>query len=194
MDEDTSSSVTVVIDDPDGITCDNVSASSSNTSLHSNSNFIVYGTAPNCTVELNPSLDQNGTTTITVIVDDGMNSVSENFTLTVDAVNDAPEASGFTVAAFEEQGVSLPSILFSNQFNDMNDGGSDGTYSFTEFISLPTQGILFNDSNNNLVQDGSESQVTYPRTFSNAQLDDVVYISNTDYNGQDSFDFVLHDA
>ncbi|USN54799.1 MAG: hypothetical protein H6765_10130 [Candidatus Peribacteria bacterium] len=67
-----------------------VTATSSNTSLISNGNITIGGTAPNCTITLVPTADANGTSTITVTLSDGSLTDVDTFVQTVVAVNDAP--------------------------------------------------------------------------------------------------------
>ncbi len=77
------------------LSCSNVTASSSNTVLVANANITIGGTAPNCTVALSPTLNQSGTTTISLTVHDNgtpmpSKSTTTSFSLVVAAVNDAP--------------------------------------------------------------------------------------------------------
>ena len=75
-----------------------VSASSSNTAVLPNGNITIAGTAPNCTVSMNPAANQNGASTVTLTVSDGTLSAQDTFVLTINAVNDAP-----TMAAITDQ-------------------------------------------------------------------------------------------
>ena len=66
-------------------------------------NSIVFGgSGSNRTVTVTPAANQNGTATITVGVSDGQYTTSNNFILTVTAVNDAP-----TITAIADQTISL---------------------------------------------------------------------------------------
>jgi alpha-tubulin suppressor-like RCC1 family protein len=94
--EDTPIVLSFNLSDIDSIvTCSslNVVGTSSNTSLVSNAAIVIGGTAPNCTVNITPSANQNGTTNITLTAsDNGIPNLQDakTFTLTVSAVNDAP--------------------------------------------------------------------------------------------------------
>ncbi|MEI8027333.1 MAG: hypothetical protein WCI18_13375 [Pseudomonadota bacterium] len=96
MNEDnTLNNLAVSISDVDNsLACATVlSAVSSNTALLPSAYIIIGGTAPNCTVSLNPVFNQNGTTTVNLTVTDGLLSSQDTFVLTVNAVNDAPTIS-----------------------------------------------------------------------------------------------------
>src|SRR5439155_952935 len=67
-----------------------VSARSSNHQLPPDSNLLSSGSDSNRTIRLTPAADQNGATTITVTVSDGISNASSSFVLTVTPVNDPP--------------------------------------------------------------------------------------------------------
>jgi hypothetical protein len=79
-----------------------VSASSGNTTLVPNANIVFGGSGANRTVTVTPAANQNGTATITVTVSDGSLSASDSFTLTVNAVNDAPTISDIVNQTIEQ--------------------------------------------------------------------------------------------
>lgn len=98
--EDTTlSGVAFTIADIDSVvTCSNVAAVSSNTSLVSNNNITISGTAPNCLISMSPNLNQSGTANITLTLTDNgspapAKTASTVLALTVSAVNDAPVVS-----------------------------------------------------------------------------------------------------
>lgn len=98
-DEDTSTSaIAFTVSDVDNtLNCaTSVSKSSSNTSVIASSGIVIGGTAPNCTVTLAPVANASGTSTISLTVSDGSLSSSDTFTLTVNAVNDAPTISSIS--------------------------------------------------------------------------------------------------
>ena len=86
-----------------------VSGTSSNTTLVPNTNIVFGGSGANRTVTITPVANANGTTTITVSVNDGTDTTSDTFVLTVNAVNDAPTADDQSVAT--NQNTSLPITL-----------------------------------------------------------------------------------
>jgi len=82
-----------------------VTATSSNPSLIPNPS-VTYA-SPNATGSLSftPGANANGTTTITVVVNDGQttnNTVSRTFTVTVNAVNDSPTLNSISSVALQE--------------------------------------------------------------------------------------------
>ncbi len=73
-----------------------VTASSSNTSLISSANLSVVGSGTTRQVGFTPSTNASGTATISLVADDGVNKVTNSFTVTVTAVNDAPVLGNLT--------------------------------------------------------------------------------------------------
>lgn len=83
---------TFMADDIDGDTV-TVWGTSSNQALLPDANVNVLGTQPNFTVEATPALGQTGMATVTLFADDGMDTTSTSFLLTVDSCivpNDPP--------------------------------------------------------------------------------------------------------
>lgn len=70
-----------------------VSATSSNTTLVPNAAIVLGGSGANRTVTITPAANLTGTATINVTVSDGGLTASDPFTVTVNAVNDAPTIS-----------------------------------------------------------------------------------------------------
>jgi len=70
-----------------------VSGSSSNTTLVPTTNIVLSGSDANRSVIVTPVANQFGSATITLTVIDGSSTATETFTLTVNAVNDAPTIS-----------------------------------------------------------------------------------------------------
>ena len=79
------SAISFTVSDVDStLTCaGSVSASSSNIVLIANGSIMIGGTAPNCTVTLNPETDKAGAATITLDLTDGISTVQEIFTFWV---------------------------------------------------------------------------------------------------------------
>jgi hypothetical protein len=78
--------VAMSLADLDGpLFCNNTSltATSSNTSLITPANISFSGAWPNCTISMNPAAAMTGTSTITVIVNDGFMTANTNFNFTV---------------------------------------------------------------------------------------------------------------
>ncbi|PAW65870.1 MAG: hypothetical protein B9S34_09555 [Opitutia bacterium Tous-C1TDCM] len=70
-----------------------VTATSSNTALVPNANLFLSAVGANMTITARPLANQNGTTTITLNVSDGILVGTTTFVLTVNPVNDAPSLS-----------------------------------------------------------------------------------------------------
>jgi len=90
--EDTSTAaIPFMVDDADVPLQDLViTAESSNTVLVPVANIIFGGSGANRTITIQPAPEQYGSATITVIVDNGSQTNSDTFDLTVNAVNDSP--------------------------------------------------------------------------------------------------------
>ena len=78
-----------------------LTASSDNQTLVPDGNVVLGGADANRTVTVTPSLNQSGSATITLTVDDGETTASDTFVLTVTAVNDPP-----TISDIADQNVS----------------------------------------------------------------------------------------
>jgi Bacterial Ig domain len=107
--EDTAiTNINFTISDTDSaVYCSNVTASSGNTGLVSNANIVITGTSPNCMATITPTANQNGSTNITLTLTDNGTpmpglSDSTTFTLTVNAVNDAPAMSAISNKTTDE--------------------------------------------------------------------------------------------
>jgi hypothetical protein len=83
---------------------------------------------------ITPATNKNGTTTITVSVNDGTNTTSDTFVLTVNAVNDAPTADEQSVAT--NQNTSLAITLTGSDTETPS-----GSLTFTVTVS-PAHGTL----------------------------------------------------
>lgn len=86
-----------------------ISVTSSNPALVPNANLIIGGGAGgNRTLTVTPLADQSGTALITVSVSDGVSTVQDTFTLTVNAVNDAPTITGLQGQTINEDASTGP--------------------------------------------------------------------------------------
>jgi pantothenate kinase type III len=93
----TTSNIAFTIDDVEtSATSLTVTATSSNTTLVPNTNITLGGSGTDRTINITPASNQYGTTTITVTVDDGTDTASDTFLLTVNSVNDLPTISNIT--------------------------------------------------------------------------------------------------
>nr|HPO07303.1 SUMF1/EgtB/PvdO family nonheme iron enzyme [bacterium] len=110
-----------------------VTGTSSNTTLVPNASITFGGSGANRTVTITPAANQSGTTTITITVQDGDGgSATDQFVLTVNAVNDPPVATNRSVSTDEDRDVVFTLI------------GTDGENDSLTFIIVdyPTHGSL----------------------------------------------------
>ncbi len=89
-----------------------ITATSSNTALVPVSGLILGGSGITRTLTLIPAANQNGTSIITVTLDDGTATVYDTFVLTVNAVNDAPTL-GYIDTQSTDQGTATNAIPFT---------------------------------------------------------------------------------
>lgn len=84
-----------IADSDSVVACSNVSAVSSNTTILTNNNITISGTAPNCKVSMATNLNQVGAVNVTLTLTDNGNPLPaktavRTFSLTVMPVNDSP--------------------------------------------------------------------------------------------------------
>ena len=104
-----------------------LTGTSSNTTLVPNNNIVVSGTGDNRTVVITPALDQFGTTTITLTVDDGNGgTASDNFELKVLG----PMILVFNTEALNATGLEVTLPLYGNVNVDV-DWGDENSETFT---------------------------------------------------------------
>lgn len=108
-DQNLAKSVAFTISDLESsVTCaGSVNITSSNTTLVPNSNVVISGTAPNCSMLITPANNQWGTTTMTVVLtDNGLplpaETTTKTFMLTVNQANIAPVISAITAKSTNE--------------------------------------------------------------------------------------------
>ncbi|MEI8025150.1 MAG: hypothetical protein WCI18_02265 [Pseudomonadota bacterium] len=114
--------LSVVINDVDNnLNCNtSLSATSSNSTLISNSSIVFSGTAPNCYVSLTPSPNQNGTAIITLSVTDGSATAMDTFVLNVIPVNDPPTISSFpSQVMMNEDSTAIVNVLLNDIDNSL---------------------------------------------------------------------------
>lgn len=78
-----------------------LTASSSNPTIVPVANITFGGSGTNRNVTINPGASQSGTVTITITVSDGTLTASENFALTIEAINDSP-----TITPIDDQTIA----------------------------------------------------------------------------------------
>jgi len=89
-----------------------VTRSSSNTTLIPIANVVLGGSGASRTVTITPALNQSGTSTISITVDDGTSTTTLDFVVTVVPVNDPPTISSITNRTIQED-VSTGAINFT---------------------------------------------------------------------------------
>lgn len=148
--EDTTlSGVTFTIADPDStVYCSNVVGTSNNTTLVSNASIVVTGTAPNCVVAITPNANEYGTAAITLtLTDNGVPLPSKTatsvFTLTVNAVNDAPTISAITNKTTNQGSASAPIAFTINDIDSTLSCGSNVTATSSNTTVIPNANVAF---------------------------------------------------
>lgn len=116
--EDTTiNAIAFTISDADStVFCSSVTGASNNTTLVSNANIVITGTAPNCLVTIIPSANIFGSASVTLtLTDNGTPMPAETatsvFIVTVNAVNDAPVISAIANQTIDEDGVTAALAL-----------------------------------------------------------------------------------
>lgn len=106
-----------------------VTATSSNTTLVPNANLALAGSGANRTLTATPAANQAGTSTITVVVNDGVTSAQTSFVLSVTAVDDPPSFAPGAPSAISTV-VDTPTT-FQVTVNDPDTAGSTLTLTAT---------------------------------------------------------------
>ncbi|MFZ4650027.1 MAG: DUF4347 domain-containing protein, partial [Rubrivivax sp.] len=125
------SNVSFTVGDPDGlVSAVTVTATSSNQTLIPNANLVVSGTGIARTISVTPAANRNGgpvTITLTA-TDSGGATATSSFQVTINAINDAPLASGTaTLTAISEDTADPPGAVLSTLVAGVyNDATADG--------------------------------------------------------------------
>jgi subtilisin-like proprotein convertase family protein len=121
---------------------------SSNPTLVPTNNIVFGGSGANRTVTVSPAPNQNGTATITVSVSDGQFTVSTNFLLTVNAVNDPPTVSSIANQIINVNGTTGP-LNFTVGDAETAAGSLTLGKSSSNPTLVPTNSIVFGGSGSN---------------------------------------------
>lgn len=142
--EDISWPVNFTITDSDSVLncASSMSATSSNTTLLPIVNIVFSGTAPNCTVTLNPAANQTGTSTVQLTVSDGNTSSVESFDYTVNAVNDAPTISNISNQTTNEDTAVVVNFTVADVDSALNCSSSMSASTSTPAL-VSVSGIIF---------------------------------------------------
>ncbi|MBY0555481.1 tandem-95 repeat protein, partial [bacterium] len=124
--EDVSTLVNFTVDDIDNVlNCStSIVATTNNAALVPVVNVVFGGTIPNCTATITPLANANGTVDLTFTVSDGgvpVKTDAQTFTLTVNAVNDAPTITGIANQTVNED-TATGSLAFT--IGDIETGGA----------------------------------------------------------------------
>ena len=122
-----------------------VSGSSSNTALVPDGNIVFGGSDADRTLVITPAPGQSGTTTITIIVDDGTEDVSINFLLTVNAANNAPTITTIGPQSTNEN-TPTPPITFTIGDTETPPGSLTLSGASSNTTLLPDANITFGGS------------------------------------------------
>jgi len=98
-----------------------VTGSSDNQALIPDANIAFGGSGANRTVTLSPAANETGTATITLTVDDGTDTTTDSFTLTVTAVNDAPTILGTIPDQIKDEDAAAWTLNLSGFESDVED-------------------------------------------------------------------------
>lgn len=151
---------------------------------NSNTNLFAAGPAvdaTNGTLTYTPAANAFGTATIQVqLHDDGGTanggqdtSAVQTFTITVNAVNDAPVVGDFSKSVAEDGTLAIGTGDFTSHFGDADPGDSLQTVKIT---ALPSHGSL----------QLSGTSVTQNQEISSASLANLTYVPSAEYSGSDS--------
>ena len=150
VNEDTTTSAIAftIVDVDSTVFCNNVTATSSNTTLVPNANIVIAGTAPNCTAVITPTANGNGSTTLTLtLTDNGSPLPSQTatsvFVLTVYAVNDAPSIAALTNKSTDEDtAVTAVAVTISDVDSTLNCIGNLSAVSSNTSL-IPNANVTF---------------------------------------------------
>lgn len=123
----------------------NLEVSSSNTTLVPVANVTLGGSGTDRTITVTPALNQTGTTTISVTVDDGAKTAVREFLVTVTPVNDPPTISSITDRTTNED-VSTGAISFTISDPETAAGSLTVTASSDNTTLVPSGNITYGGS------------------------------------------------
>ncbi len=183
IDEDTSSGpVSFTVGDPDAGDTLIVTASSSNTTLVPNSNFIVsVNVGTSRFVRISPAANQYGTTTVTLTVSDGTATAQTHFVLTVTPVNDPPTISTVADQTIDED-TSTGALSFT--VGDVDNAATTlvVTASSTNTTLVPTAAITMGGSGTDRTVDIAPAANQYGTASITLTVSDGAATAQTQFN------------
>ncbi len=157
-----------------------VTRTSGNQTLIPLANVVLGGSGANRTVTVTPGLNQVGSTSINLTVSDGLNSTNTSFTVTVNAVNDAPTISDVTNQSVSEDGI-LSNVAFIINDIDTAVGSLTMSGSSSNTSLIPNGNIVFGGS-------GANRTVTItPAANQNGSATITLTVSDGNLSGTDTF-------
>ena len=131
----------------------NLTATSSNAGLIPTANIVFSGTTPNCTATFTPVASQNGTSNISITVDDGGTpnlQDAENFVLTVTPYNDPPILGLIGAQSVNEDGVATINFTISD-IDNVLDCTTSLSKATSNSVIVPLANIVFSGTLPNCV-------------------------------------------
>ena len=184
--DDTIAPISFTVDDVEsggaGVT---VTASSDNQTLVPSANLAVTDNGGgNRTLDVTLAPDENGTADVTVTLDDGTDTLSDSFTLTVNSANDAPTlVTNQTLTLNEGTASDLTQGLL--EATDLEQGASDLTYTIDTDVS-----------HGDLVNTAAPTALGLGDTFTQADINagSIEYQHDGSETSSDTFDFTVSDG
>ena len=154
-----------------------VTAASSNATLIPEANLVFSGTGSDRTLTITPAANQSGTATITLTVSDGELTTQQQFTLTVNPVNDTPIARNDAATTTTATPVNINVLnndedpendalilslgtLPQNGTAQINDNGTPDDQRDDLITYTPTAGFIGTDTFSYRVSDGNGEETT----------------------------------
>ena len=186
--DDTLGPVSFQISDPDHDPNSlSLTAVSSNQTLVPDANIVLSGGGINRQIVVTPNSGAFGSTTITITVSDGIDSVSETFELIVNEVTLPPSISSIPDQQID-QGMSTGALTFSLADPDTNVDDLVLTASSSDVNLVPAQGIVFGGQ-------GAQRTITVspdPALFGTTTI--TIYVSDGINQISQSFDVVVNEV
>jgi hypothetical protein len=147
--EDVAAVVNFAIADSDSpLECSaaNLTATSSNPALVPVANIVFSGSAPACVATITPTADASGSSTIGIQVSDGAASASDQFVLSVVAVNDAPTISGIADLSVQEDTIAVVDFTIADEESALTCGAANLSAVSSNESDVRAQDIVFSGS------------------------------------------------
>jgi hypothetical protein len=185
INEDTPLTIPFTVNDEGGTSALSLSAASSNTNLLTTNALVFGGSGSSRTLTITPSLNQFGTSIVTVAVSDtGFGYVATNFVLTVNSVNDLPVISPISPQTISEDGV-LSSLAFTVSDAETPAGALNVTANSSNLGLVPLSNIALGGTGTNraititpVAQQSGASTITLTVTDGNGAATNTTFVLN----------------